>query len=835
MIQKLKQKQNYILSFFIPLFLFLLVFFALGFFFSLEKTIFTCDLQAQYKALYQYFREHFLTSYSFSKGIGGSMVGTYAYYLASPFLFLLFLFPPSATALATFVILLLKLCFASFTMYLYLSFHFGNKKSWLLFSTSYAFMSYVGAYFFHIMWMDAVYMLPLVMLGIDKIILHKKPTLYIVSLMITIFSNYYMGYMVCIFSVLYFFYRLSLFPKEKGKKIGMFFLSSLLGGLLPSFLLIPTFLELSNSIRTEVSSVSSLSFSSPLKVFSGLILGNHNYLEILSKGRYHIYVGIFSFILYLLYFFNSHISKKEKRASFFMILIFLLSIFINYVDVVWSAFSIPSCFSGRYTFLLCFFLLYLAASSFEKIQYITKKQLFIIAPIYPILCVFVLWKQFSFVKIPLVFVSVFLFFVYLLLLFLYQKESIYKKKIFPLFAFLVFAELFLNFFFMVEDFTFQYKEAEEGMYEILHKKIEALSLEGPSFYRMEKDINRSMNDSLYFDYHGVHVFLSTLSESQYTFFVKLGYSVYGNTISYNRSMPVSDSLLGIRYLFWLEEHPYYEKIDSFSLSLYDNFLYDLAKREVSIYKNKYALSLGTVMNYQDTVCHIDEKVEDRLAYQNAIVSCLYGKNVSIYERIPLQKIDLHTYTFRKDKKDNVYFYPNIVSSFLEGDDVVEVFLEGKSAGRFTSNAFVIQELIDDSMGRDFTITLKSKKDSYFPYVYYFRKDIYEKVFSELLKNQMQVFENKGSYVKGRVSISEQENYLFTTIPYEDGFRILVDGKESTYEKIFDALIGVPMKPGNHTIEFIYTPKGIRLGILVSAFSLLGTICYLLYLKRKSFS
>ncbi len=835
MIEKIKQKKNYILSFFIPLFLLLLLFFALGLFFPSGKTIFTCDLQAQYKALYQYFRENLFSTYSFSKGIGGSMIGTYAYYLCSPFLFVLFLFPVSKLSVATFVMLLLKLCTSGLTMYIYLSSYFKDKKYLLIFSTSYVFMSYISAYFFHIMWMDAVYMLPLVMLGIDRIVEKKKPTLYIISLMVTILTNYYMGYIICLFAVLYFFYQLYLCKKNKRNILFMFFISSLLGGFLTSFLTIPTALELTTSVRTSVSDFSSISLSSPLEILSSLFLGSHNYAQILSRERYHVYVGIFVFILYLLYFFNPKIEKKEKRASLFLLVIFIFSMLINYVDMVWSAFSITSCFAGRYTFVFCFFLIFLAVKSFAKIKYIEIKHLFFIAPVYPILAILVLWKQFSFVKIPLVFVSVLLYFFYLVLLYCYIQYKDKKKLTLLLLLFLVFAELVLNSFFMLEDFKFQYKEAEHGLYKTFDKELSSLQEKDSSFYRLEKNFYRSLNDGFYFDYHGVRVFLSTISENQYAFFIRLGYSVYGNTIEYNRNMPVADSLLGIRYLFKQDGmNPYYEKIDSFPISLYDDLFYNLVKKEVSVYKNKYALRLGTVIPKKGKTCSKVMNIEDRLAYQNAIVSCLYGEDVSIYEKINMKKIEDNKYILKKDKKYNVYFYPNIVSTFLEGDDLVELFIEGKTVGEFTSNAFIIQEFIDDSVDREFTIELKSKNSGkYIPYAYYFRQDIYEDVFGKLKQNSMEIVEEKENYIKGNVFIHDKEGYLFTTIPYDTGFQVFVDGKRVDYEEILGAFVGVPMKKGKHVIEFKYTPNGLKFGIVISFVALVVTIFYIKYLEKKS--
>lgn len=54
------------------------------------------------------------------------------------------------------------------------------------------------------MWLDAMVLFPVILLGIEKIINKGKPTLYCISLALMFFANYYMAYMICIFAVLYF-------------------------------------------------------------------------------------------------------------------------------------------------------------------------------------------------------------------------------------------------------------------------------------------------------------------------------------------------------------------------------------------------------------------------------------------------------------------------------------------------------------------------------------------------------------------------------------------------------------------------------------------------------
>ena len=61
-----------------------------------------------------------------------------------------------------------------------------------------------------------------------------------------------------------------------------------------------------------------------------------------------------------------------------------------------------------------------------------------------------------------------------------------------------------------------------------------------------------------------------------------------------------------------------------------------------------------------------------------------------------------------------------------------------------------------------------------------------------------------------------------TVPYDEGWEIKVDGKESEYFRIGEALMGLKVGAGEHTIEMKFTPPGFHMGALLSA------ICVLLY-------
>ncbi|EJE98154.1 hypothetical protein LMA_08243, partial [Liquorilactobacillus mali KCTC 3596 = DSM 20444] len=102
-----------IISFFLPIFL------MGGYFISQEmfpfgkSSLLTVDLGQQYIDFFAYFRRTLLSNpsgffYSFSKEVGGNMIGEWAYYLMSPFNLFLLLFPEKYLAAGVMLITLLK-------------------------------------------------------------------------------------------------------------------------------------------------------------------------------------------------------------------------------------------------------------------------------------------------------------------------------------------------------------------------------------------------------------------------------------------------------------------------------------------------------------------------------------------------------------------------------------------------------------------------------------------------------------------------------------------------------------------------------------------------------
>ena len=92
------KKKVYLASFLAPMLIMLVAWIIDGFFPFGAKSLMAVDFNAQYIGLYAYFKHLFLNGdwssffYSFSKSIGGGMLGIWGFNLLSPFNFLFLLF-----------------------------------------------------------------------------------------------------------------------------------------------------------------------------------------------------------------------------------------------------------------------------------------------------------------------------------------------------------------------------------------------------------------------------------------------------------------------------------------------------------------------------------------------------------------------------------------------------------------------------------------------------------------------------------------------------------------------------------------------------------------------
>ena len=202
----LKNYKVEILSFVIPIIIFLLACAFSGIVPFGEKYIVSYDGSAQYPGftniLINALKGKNSLFYTFKGGLGYNFYATAIYYLFNPTNILSIFFNNTNIMYFYELIILLRIGLCGLTMSIYLRSYKTYDKSRLLFSIAYALMAYNVVYFYNFMYFDTVVLLPLVILGLDKILRRESSKLYIIFLSLAIISNFYIGSMVCIFCLL---------------------------------------------------------------------------------------------------------------------------------------------------------------------------------------------------------------------------------------------------------------------------------------------------------------------------------------------------------------------------------------------------------------------------------------------------------------------------------------------------------------------------------------------------------------------------------------------------------------------------------------------------------
>ncbi len=365
----------YGLSFMMPIIMMAVISVILGMYPFGERTILISDMNKQFNDYFAYFKtivtgENDLI-YTFSKNLGGDMVGFSAYYLQNPFLFMLLLFPNHILPLGIWIMIILQVACCSLTFCIYLNQTNAPSMISVIFSLAYAFLGYTFGYIYSPNYFSNIVMLPLVILGIYKLLKNYKDYwLYLITLAISILLNYYIGYMLCIFSALFFLYLLLTEAeqlcriKEYGKQIGSFLMASILGVLLTAFDLIPIVLSLQGAKDTPTGSTLSFYRNFPMvdvfsKLYSNMFDGNTS-----NDNLPFIYVGMIAVIFICFYFLSKEVKRREKVATLCFMCIMLLCFYVHTLDVIWHGFNSPVGFPYRDAFYFSFLLLMVAYRGF---------------------------------------------------------------------------------------------------------------------------------------------------------------------------------------------------------------------------------------------------------------------------------------------------------------------------------------------------------------------------------------------------------------------------------------------------------------------------------------
>lgn len=826
-----------------------------------ERTILTVDLYHQYCPFLVAFRDKVLAGesifYSWNDGLGQEYLAAYANYAASPLnIFALFFDAKTMPVFIGFVTCL-RAGLSSIFMLMFLSANDNRRidNITVVFSSSYALCGWFISFFWNIMWCDAVVLLPLIMLGLRKLLVERKCGLYAVSLAVAIVSNYYAGYFLCLFLVLFApSYYICLFSREKPKGdkgrlcfktfIGAamrFAVSSILAAGASAAITVPTYLILKNCSATGDKLKMDYALQTNLFDFFGrlMVAANPN----IRDGMANVYSGLVVALLLPLFFLlpsRTGIKLKHKIVFGTLIGIMYLSFTNRTLNFIWHGMHFPNQIPYRESFLMSFLLVFVGFLTIRRIRSLGSR--YITGAVLSTAAFLILFEKFGSGNEGYIQIGVTLLFLIIQGAALHTVSNINSRKS------EFFCETLLTVTMMIEMFAASlisiglvcyhegftsYAPYGKNKNEVSSYAAEVEGTEGHmNFERSELFPNNVCDLQSLYNVKGLSIFSSTARES----FVKYmrNYGFHNNNINGLRNAGltrVTATLLGVRNLIEID------KTQAVPALFEEEYKDDV----ISSKGNPDALSVGfmtdtAVIGYApDYTNNLD--VFDKT---NEWITSMGAGNV--YKPVALVPDNAASGLTTTDKRAEVVVFSSASSapgndySFkLTVDDAeigadVYVYANAQKGGnatvtvgdqvrKFEIRSYQIITLgIFDGTPMELTVKYQeSPGSSIFVYGYQLDRQGYDNMLETFADEQLEVTSYDSTSLTGHIDVRE-DGLLFLTIPYAEGWTAEVDGRTAEIVPVQDALMGIRLDKGSHDVRLIYSPAGFRTGLIISVVS-----------------
>ena len=312
-------------------------------------------------------------------GGGFDYLGFYAYYLACPFNFLISLLPRELLREAMAVLILIKLGLSGLFMSIYIRGTFRRcDMSLPIFSLFYALCAFTLGYYLNFMWLDTIALLPLVVLGTQSFFKEGKYRLYIASLSLSVYCNYYFGIYTCIFVSIVFF-SLCILHKLNFRQLCWKFFSiifySLIALGMTALLLLPAYSNLQSTVNfTKDSFPFGLSFYFPFSDIFGNLIAFIVPTIFSDNNLPSLYSGILTIILASAFISLPKIKLREKVVFLFIPVFIFFSCNFQPLNYIWNGFYTPNGIFSRYLYLFSFTIIVIAYRAFITIEQTDKQD-----------------------------------------------------------------------------------------------------------------------------------------------------------------------------------------------------------------------------------------------------------------------------------------------------------------------------------------------------------------------------------------------------------------------------------------------------------------------------
>ena len=830
-----------------------------------DNSMLYSDMYHQYYPFFKAFRSMLRKGesllYTWDVGLGMDYLGLYSYYLASPLNWLSVLVPESILLEFYSLLMPVKLGLASLFFAIFLNRIFGKYDfSICAFGGFYGLCAWALGFQWNIMWLDTFALLPLVVLGAVALLQDNKFVLYTVTLFLSIYSNYYVGFFTCVFVLLLFVcYQICRCRSVKDffadlLRIALF--SAIAIGM-TAILSLPTLAAL----QTTQSSVNQFPTEFRLNIASehtwkGLLDAMRQVAGNMSgglepnfkEGLPNIYSGVGSMMLMFLYLFAKDVKLRDKFCGVTLLLFFNVSFIIRQLDYIWHGFHFTNMIPYRFSFLYSFVVLYMAYRAWTIREKFSPWQI-ILAGILTagIMACSDKRTEIAFLAYNLGFLT--LYVVAMLYGQIREKlpedadeaqikriKSARKRRTSDaataIFGVMI-LELAMNltnfgYYFTVTNVS-NYPKGTESSASMIRYMINDRE-EDTLFFRAETTHSQTLNDGALNGYNGISTFTSSANVKTTEFMRALGYGAKNtyNRYCYEEASPVSDLLLGIKYMIERDgkdkQSAYYDYVHQFgNTAIYQNSAYlplaFLAERELAdvdffgntgvfrLQNQIFSSATGvegdvwrTLGGDHLTIEGVDVTVQD----SNSSGYCSYSdglENSSVIYTYTVNHNGFMCVNLNLPKRNRVYISRNGTELYSETMSLEQMLAVGD-----VEVGDVVTVRMTCKANETGTMTLSAAV---------LNEERFRQGYDMLSASQLELTSFENTRVEGTIQC-DRDGLLYASIPQNGNWIVTVDGEPAPIRLVGNCMVAVELDAGAHSVVYQYRNGAFALGWKISA-------------------
>lgn len=760
---------------------------------------------------------------------------TYLYMLLRPWLYIIYLIVPEDLYIEVFAMGYYLYFLLSGTIFIYFINHrkvsYATELSQIkqvLLGLMYTMSSYSTAYFIYQGFRYMV-MVPIIFLGIEKLVYERKPILYIISLFYMMATDAYSSFILCIFIVMYFMVLEFDDIKSFFSKTISLAICSFCSAGLAAFSLIPFFIRTRYSPYESGDSLIPSLFNwlgNIFYTFSDISPAREGVITTPMEYRANIYCGLIVILTFPFFYFIKRINWITKLKMSVFLVVTYLAFDNSLLNFIFHGFHHQWQVPNRYAAFFIFIVLVIFADILGNLDDISeKKKLGCVLSSACILCISYIITGLNSAEMDSSITHFIPGFIFIGIYLIIAVINVFKTKtsIYKVIFSITIVELMISCFVSLRFST--NSEVNSDMLEYV-KNISVFSehrsdMKDPFVITERPGTNDNQNMACLTNTNSISYYSSTSYRQMTDLMNRWGLLFSTNLTYYTTGSPLADMMMHVRYHV-------VDKEDIYTKSPYE---FIAQSGNLMLYRNSYSLPLGILLERNEKLDSWNDKSDKYDSYEtpfdreNEFAHCFEVGD--IYDRIQIKKIG--SVEEALNPEDSYY----MVTEDESGGASI-AFLIGQSLGGsiYMQVSNSLQYIGTSNMGECDTLyfyvprTLYSTLNEKLSFGV-FNEENFSKLYTKLSDNTMVDQKFYSDSIKGKI-YTEKSGLLYLAMPYLPGFVAYVDGTECNITSFMDG-IGLNLDEGEHSIELRYIPKGLWIGILISGISLIGFIIYIVSL------